>query len=285
MLVLKHLSDWSFDECERKVRANRVYRAFCRIEGERTPDAKTLIRVAQVLDGPTLKQVLARLVAIAGERHVVRGGRLRVDTTVVETTIHYPTDGTLLADGVRVLTRTLTRLRTVATHGLVRLRDRTRSVGRRVFAIAQLSRQVRQDPVKTGMPALYRRLMGHTRAVVRQAETAAQRVASGAVRAVGLAQRAVEGLAQPLRDTAPLVRRVLAQTRARIIKGDTRYPDKLLSLFEPHTEAIRKGKAVQLRAPADRDPSNTIANFAWERVVACPRRGRRKFDGLGRKGS
>jgi len=151
----------------------------------------------------------------------------------------------------------------VATHGLVRLRDRTRSVGRRVFAIAQLSRQVRQDPVKTGMPALYRRLMGHTRAVVRQAETAAQRVASGAVRAVGLAQRAVEGLAQPLRDTAPLVRRVLAQTRARIIKGDTRYPDKLLSLFEPHTEAIRKGKAVQLRAPADRERPDRLNVNAW----------------------
>jgi IS5 family transposase len=64
MLVLKHLFDWSFDECEREVRANLVYRAFCRIEGERVPDAKTLIRLAQVLEGPTLKQLLARLVAI-----------------------------------------------------------------------------------------------------------------------------------------------------------------------------------------------------------------------------
>src|SRR2546427_6432732 len=141
MLVLKHLFDWSFDECEREVRANLVYRAFCRIEGERVADAKTLIRLAQVLDGPTLKQLLARLVAIAGERRVVRGRRLRVDTTVVETNIHYPTDSTLLADGVRVLTRTVKQLRTVATHGIVRLRERTRSVGRRGFAIAQLSRQ------------------------------------------------------------------------------------------------------------------------------------------------
>ena len=52
-------------------------------------------------------------------------------------------------------------------------------------------------------------------------------------------------LFRSLRDTGPLVRRVLAQTRARIVKGDTHYPDKLLSLFEPHTEAIRKGKAVK----------------------------------------
>jgi IS5 family transposase len=201
-----------------------------------------LIRLAQVLDGPALKALLGRLVAIGRGRQVVRGRRLRVDATVVETNIHYPTDSTPLADGVRVLTRTLKRLRTAVTEGVVPLRDRTRSVARRVFGIVQLSRQVRQDPVKH---ALYRQLMGHTRAVVRQAETAVQHVAAGAVRAVGLAQLEVEGLAQQLRETGGLVRRVLAQTRARIVKGDTHYPDKLLSLFEPHTEAIRKGKAVK----------------------------------------
>src|SRR4029434_3705099 len=80
MLVLKHLRDWSFDECEREVRGSLVYRAFCRIDGERVPDAKTLIRLAHVLDGPVLKQLLERLVAIARQRRVVHGRRLRVDT-------------------------------------------------------------------------------------------------------------------------------------------------------------------------------------------------------------
>src|SRR5713101_7060662 len=121
MLVLKHLYDWSFDECEREVRGSLVYRAFCRIDGERVPDAKTLIRLARLLDEPVLKDVLARLVALGRERRVVRGRRLRVDTTVVETNIHYPTDATLLADGVRVLTRTLRRVGE-------RVRARTRSV-------------------------------------------------------------------------------------------------------------------------------------------------------------
>ena len=177
-----------------------------------------------MLDGPTLKRLLERLVAVAGERRVVRGRRLRVDTTVVETNIHYPTDSTLLADGVRVLTRTLKRLRTAATDGVVRLRDRTRSVARRVFAITQLSRQAEQEPVKAGCSTLYRALMGHTRAVVRQAETAVRQVARGTVRGVGLAQVAVEGLAQQLRETTGLVRRVLAQTRARISRGTRTIP-------------------------------------------------------------
>jgi IS5 family transposase len=245
MLVLKHLFDWSFDECEREVRGSLVYRPFCRIDGERVPDAKTLIRLSHCLGPDVLKGLVERLVALARQRRVVRGRRLRVDTTVVETNIHYPTDSTLLADGVRVLTRTLARWRTAATDGGVQLRDRTRSVARRVFAITQLSRQAKQEPVKIRMRTLYRELMGRTRAVVREAETAAQQVAAGTVRAVGVAQLAVEGLAQQLRETTELVRRVVAQTRARILRGDTHYPDKLLSLFEPHTEAIRKGKAVK----------------------------------------
>src|SRR6266700_320343 len=72
MLVLKHLFDWSFDECEREVRGSLVSRALCRIDGERVPDAKTLIRLAHVLDGPILTQLLERLATIARQRRAIR---------------------------------------------------------------------------------------------------------------------------------------------------------------------------------------------------------------------
>jgi len=133
----------------------------------------------------------------------------------------------------------------VVEPGAIRLRDRARSVARRVFEIVQHSRRAAKAPVQVRMRTLYRELMGLTRAVVRQAETAAEQVAAGAVRGGGLAQIQVEALAEGLRHTTGLVRRVLAQTRARVLKGDTHYPDKVLSLFEPHTEAIRKGKAAK----------------------------------------
>jgi hypothetical protein len=68
MLVLKHLHDWSFDECEQDVRGSLVYRAFSRIDGERVRDAKTLIRLAHVLDEPVLKNLLARLLALGRAR-------------------------------------------------------------------------------------------------------------------------------------------------------------------------------------------------------------------------
>ena len=232
ILVLKHLYDWSFDACEREVRGSLVYRAFCRIDGERVPDAKTLIRLARLLDAAVLKDVLARLVGLARERRVVRGQRLRVDTTVVETNMHYPTDATLLADGVRVLTRTLRRIGE-------QVRERTRSVGRRVFEIAQRSRTAGphvsaavRERSKAKMKALYQGLIGITHAVVRQAEAAAPRVRG-------------RREATHLTETIALVRRVVAQTRARVLQGNTHYPGKVVSLFEPHTEIIRKGKLAK----------------------------------------
>lgn len=232
MLVLKHLYDWSFDECEREVRGSLVYRAFCRIDGERVPDAKTLIRLARLLDDAVLKDVLTRLVAVGRERRVIRGRRLRVDTTVVETNIHYPTDATLLADGVRVLTRTLRR---VGEH----VRERTRSVARRVFEIAQRSRTAGsrasatvREQSKAKMKTLYQGLLRITRAVVRQADATARRVRDR--------RTAAELVAM-----SDLVRQVVAQTRARVLRGNTHYPDKVVSLFEPHTDIIRKGKLAR----------------------------------------
>jgi IS5 family transposase len=245
MLVLKHLYHWSFDECEREVRGSLVYRAFCRIDCERVPDAKTLIRLSQVVDGPVLKDLLTRLVQVAREQRVIQGQRLRVDTTVVETNVHYPTDSTLLADGVRVLTRTLQRIGPRLRGAAVQVRDRARSVARRVFAIgrrtrtatARMSITVRERS-KAHLKQLYQELMGITRAVVRDAERVATRVPTRPA-------PPLRRLAERLKTTVGLVHRVLAQTRARILRGETHYPDKVVSLFEAHTEVIRKGKAAK----------------------------------------
>ncbi len=152
MLVLKHLYAWSFEDCAREVRGSLVYRAFCRLDCERVPDDKTLIRLAQALGPEVLKGIRQRLVQAARQRRVVRGWKLRVDTTVVETNIHHPTDSSLLGDGVRVITRTLHKIRKGV--GKLRFRDRTRSVRRRVFEIAQQSRKLGEEAQGGGEGAL-----------------------------------------------------------------------------------------------------------------------------------
>jgi hypothetical protein len=82
MLALKHLRDWSYDDLEREVTGSLVYRRFCRIDAAKVPDAKTMVRLGQVMDGPTLQHLLHRLVMIATTTGVTKGKKIRVDTEV-----------------------------------------------------------------------------------------------------------------------------------------------------------------------------------------------------------
>jgi transposase, IS5 family len=106
LLTLKHIRNWSYEELEREVRANLVYRDFTHVGGGKMPDAKTMGRWGVALGPQVLKQIHERMVRIAQAKGVTTGRRMRVDTPVVETNIHHPTDSTLLGDGVRVLIRT-----------------------------------------------------------------------------------------------------------------------------------------------------------------------------------
>jgi IS5 family transposase len=114
LLVLKHMRNWSYAVLEREVRSNLVYRQFTRVGSAKVPDAKTLGKLGIALGPEVIEQIHQRVVAIAQEKKVISGRRMRVDTTVVETNIHYPTDASLLGDGVRVLTRTMKQIKKLA---------------------------------------------------------------------------------------------------------------------------------------------------------------------------
>ncbi len=109
VLVVKHLYGRSYAETEKHVRDSLVLRHFCRVYFERVPDEKTLLRWANLLQPETLISLNAHVLQLASRLKITRGRKLRTDGTVVETNIRYPTDNGLLADGVRVLGRTLRR--------------------------------------------------------------------------------------------------------------------------------------------------------------------------------
>jgi transposase, IS5 family len=236
LLLLKHIRNWSYDVLEREVRANLVYRAFTRIGDEKVPDAKTLARLGQLIGPKVIEQLHRRVVELAQERGVTRGRKLRVDTTVVETNIHYPTDSSLLGDGTRVLTRTMKKLESKA--GGLKRKVRMRSIRKRVLAIA-LSTRLLGPPGEERRKRQYRELLRLTRKVINQA----QRVLAEVKQARRRRRAPVEGLAQALETMVGRVRQVVKQTKARIFAGDTKSPEKIVSVFEPHTEIIRKGKA------------------------------------------
>jgi transposase, IS5 family len=242
MLVLKHLFDWSYDDLEREVRANLVYRAFTRIDAEEVPDAKTILKIAGALGPEVIEQLHRQVVEVAKRAGVTHGRRFRIDTTVVETNVHYPTDSSLLQDGVRVLTRTMQRASAALGDHRGRVRDRRRSVGRRVLVIG---RQARSPETREALVRSYRRLMATTRAVARDAVTMVRRIRQRLRTAPRPVATTLIQARQRIEQVQPLVHRILEQTRARLLGGDTHVPDKVLSVFEPHTEAIRKGKIAK----------------------------------------
>ena len=243
LLVLKHLRNWSYAVLEREVRSNLVYRQFTRVGSARVPDAKTLGKLGIALGPATIEQIHQRVVAIAREKEIVSGRRMRVDTTVVETDIHYPTDASLLGDGVRVLTRAMKRITKLAGTAGAKLHDRARSTRRCLIQIGRASRS-RAEQGKERMQQCYRRLMAITGRVVGQARRFTNEIAKGIKRGTcPLDQAVIEGDRTYLETMIPRVQQVLRQTHERIDHGNTHAPGKIVSLFEPHTEVIRKGKA------------------------------------------
>src|SRR5947207_7631597 len=103
LLILKHIRNWSYGVLEREVRANLVYRDFTRVGAGKTPDAKTMGRWGVAVGPEVVKQIHQSLVKLAQASGLAAGRKMRVDTTVVESNVHYPTDSSLLGDGVRVL--------------------------------------------------------------------------------------------------------------------------------------------------------------------------------------
>ncbi len=245
LMVLKHARNWSYDILEREVRANLVYREFTRVGASKVPDAKTLGRLGRALGPEVVEKVHQRVVAIAQEKKIVPGKQLRVDTTVVETNIHHPTDSSLLGDGVRVLTRTMKKITEVAGQVGTKLRNRMRSVQHRLIEIGRASRS-QGEAGKEKLKKSYQKLLAATGRVIKQAQRFSAEVASGVKRSADvLEQAALEGHKKYIDTIVPRVQQVIRQTKARVLKGTNHFAGKLLSLFEPTTEILRKGKAGQ----------------------------------------
>ncbi|HEX9595861.1 MAG TPA: ISNCY family transposase [Anaerolineales bacterium] len=238
MLVLKHANNWSFAVTEQEVRANVVCREFARIGLEKVPDAKVLAKIAKLIGPQVVEQIHRRIVELAKQKKVAQGRRMRLDTTVVETNIHYPTDSSLLGDGTRVLTRLMKKVEQRVGGLAQKVRNRMRSVRKQVIAIAISSRRKGAEGEKQRQRH-YRKLLRLTRQVVNQANRVSQQVGQ-------MSRYKQVRVAPLLEEMATMVERskqVIRQTKARVLEGNTQFADKLVSVFEAHTEVIRKGKA------------------------------------------
>jgi len=240
MLALKHLYDWSYANTVRFVSDSLVLRWFCRICLQPVCNDKTLLRWANLIQPDTLWLFNQRLSSIACELKLTRGRKLRTDGTVVESNIHPPTDSSLLADSVRVLSRLVKRAKTVlldsAQLSAETFRDRNRSARNAARRISEGARR-RGEAAKTSVQSTYRRLVSTTQASVGQAK----RVLAALQ---GQQDKQAQKLKASLEQFLPRVEQVIAQTCQRVFAGE-KVPaqEKVVSIFEPHTDIICRGKA------------------------------------------
>jgi IS5 family transposase len=240
MLTVKRLYGLSYQKTEWHVNDSLVLRWFCRVYFHPVVDHSTLNKWALLIQPQTLHAFNERITAIATELKLTRGRKLRTDGTVVETHIHYPTDSTLLADGVRVLSRTIKRAKEMLVERVEikaqTFRDRTRSARNQARRIAQATRR-KGSEAQAAVRQAYGRLVDTTQANVRQAQQVLQILQEEAAEE---GQRLIETLKQFI----PRVEQVIDQAVRRIFEDEV-VPagEKMVSLFEPHTDIICRGKA------------------------------------------
>jgi IS5 family transposase len=242
LLAIQHLFNWGFGETVRRVADSLVLRWFCRVYFYRVPHATTLERWAGLIQPATLDRLNDRVVHLAQQVRVTHGRKLRLDGMVVQTAIHHPTDSSLLTDGVRVLSRLIRRSKPLVGEPLAGVRDAFRTRLRTMRqGLQQLHRLARRKgaEVAEARTAIYRKLV----ATAEQTVTQAERVRMALEEAGPTVGQAGQRLREQVAHFVPLVGQVIDQTRRRVLEGQ-KVPaaEKLVSLFEPHTQIIPRHK-------------------------------------------
>lgn len=242
MLVVKRLYHYSYEETERVVSDSLTLRQFCRLYLNEAPDSKTILRWNNLLRGETLEKFNTRVAELAAQHKITKGKKLRTDGTVVESNIHPPSDSRQLADSVRVLERTVQRARKVskAICAVVKetgaqltrkARDLARSIGENAKKKAEAAKE-------TGR-RLYRELIEQTEEIASQARQALPQLQK-------MSDKYAKRLVHTLENFIPLTEQVIDQTERRVFQNEqVPAQEKIVSIFEPHTDIICRGKETK----------------------------------------
>jgi transposase, IS5 family len=239
LLYLKHRYQLGYESLCREVSDSIGWRRFCRIPLDRpVPHPTTLVKLVGRAGPEVIAQLNRALLDKLAADRLLRARKLRVDTTVVEADIDYPTDADLLEHAVRKVGGLVRRIKGRGAAGRTPFRDRGRAAGRRM---KQLSRTLRR---RTGVAmAEVDRLTGEVARIATRSLGEVQAVWRNARRT--LARRGGDGrlgrLVDELGETIGHTERLLAQTDQRL-RGNRVIPDRLVSLSDPDARPIRKGK-------------------------------------------
>ena len=240
-LILMRVKNLDYRDLRDRVNDGFTLRSFTQFDSHAVPKHDAFNRAFNRLTPATLAAINQLVVQSAVELGLEDGKQLRVDTTVVETNVHYPTDATLLWDSVRTITRLIDDLDERLPRGVKGFINRTRRARRRMQAIQRMTARQREQQ----QTPKYRELIRITEPVVRdakQAVSAAKRIR----RVDAVTHAAMDEICKQITSFCQWGERVIDQTRRRILQGETvPAEEKLYSIFEPHTDLIKRGKTLK----------------------------------------
>ncbi len=238
--VTRRWLGWSYRTAMQELNTSAGWRWVCQLYLQPVPNFRTLQNREAKLTPKTVHLINEVVVGVGQPLGVTKAEKLRVDGSVTETNIHYPTDSSLLDDAARVLSRLVKQAREVVQPRSLADKAWFRDRHRQAHHLARdISRLTRSKAKNTGKSSL--KLYGRLLAVV---ETLVAQVAEIRPRLADLNGSVVGGLKEMFEHYLPLVQQVIAQTRQRVLAGlSVAASDKVVSLFEPHTAIICRGKA------------------------------------------
>lgn len=237
-LVLMRVKSWDYRELRERIADGYSLRQFTHFYAQAVPQHHAFNRAFNRLTPESVRYINELIVQTAVELGLEDGDRLRVDTTVVQSEIHHPTDNTLLADAVRVITRLVKRLGEIVPRATSLFHNRNRSAKRRSQEIQRMTSRERQ----TRQTRKYRELIEITQEVVQSARVALNKSPKATVSDV-LEAAKLKGLRQEIEHYCQLGDKVIDQARRRVLEGETvPNAEKVFSIFEPHTDLIKRGK-------------------------------------------
>lgn len=238
-LVLMRVKSWDLRELSERIADGYTLRRFTDFCSQPVPKHDAFHRAFNRLTPDTLKAINDLVVKAAVDLGLEDGSKLRVDSTVVQTDIHHPTDNTLLWDSVRVITRLVGRLGQTVGQAVQGFRNQTRSARRRMQQIQRMTPKQRQGEQQTKK---YRELIEITEEVVSAARSVLTRTRKARSKDL-VADLAIQELRQEIEYYCGLGEQVIDQTRRRVLEGETvPNAEKIYSIFEPHTDLIKRGK-------------------------------------------
>jgi len=237
-LILMRSKNWDYRELRERINDGYTLRRFTGFYSQPVPRHNAFNQAFNRLSSATVEKLNDAIVKAAVCDGLEDGKKLRIDTTVVETDIHWPTDAALLWDTVRVLTRLIARLRDIVPKGVPRFPSRKRAARKRMQKLQRMTASQRE----TQQVSTYKQLLAITQEVL----TNARRTLAATARSRGKTPTdmlTIEELRQQLTEYCPLGDRVVDQARRRVLdREQVPASEKLYSIFEPHTDLIKRGK-------------------------------------------